>query len=206
MAKYDFIKTIAVISCEKPDAEILSKIDRKKLYLKHEIDKISDSLTHCAYYIQIVKDVKHCIVFNGSLNFMKYLAFEYERGSFFFTIVEEDGFQCQYFEKEDLNRPSFKWNPHVEVETWHNSMIVDTCGCYKITHAGINDFELSIPQTVLENINATIERNLGKEYDKSRFEKDINMVGWRGRAFRIKANKYLSPYTSRQFLKIPRFE
>ena len=196
MRKYDFIKTIAVISCEEPDAGIVNKIHRKKRYLKKDISKITDSLNHCAYYIQTAKDTKLCAVFNKSLEFMKYLAFEYERSSFFFATVEEDGFQCQYFEKEDLSQPSFKWNPYIELETWHNSMIVDTCGCYKITHAGINDFEISIPQMVLENINATIERNLGKEYDKNRFGKDIKMVGWSGWAFMIKANKYLSPYTS----------
>ena len=196
MRKYDFIKTIAVISCEEADAEVLCKVPKKKRCLKCDISKIENSLNHSVYYIQTDSNRKICIVFNMSLQFIKNLAFEYERSSFFFATVEEDGFQCQYFEKEDVMLPAFKWNPYIELETWHNSMIVDTCGCYKITHAGINDFELSIPQPVLENINATIERNLGKEYDKSRFEKDINMVGWRGRAFRIKANKYLSPYTS----------
>lgn len=196
MRKYDFIKTIAVISCEEADAEVLCKVPKKKRCLKCDISKIENSLNHSAYYIQTSKDTKYYVVFNISLEFMKYLAFEYERSSFFFATVEEDGFQCQYFEKEDLSQPSFKWNPYIEVETWRNSMIVDTCGCYTITHAGINDFELSIPEMVLENINATIERNLGKEYDKNRFEKDIKMVGWSGWAFRIKANKYLSPYTS----------
>ncbi|MBR5784632.1 MAG: hypothetical protein IKY43_05640 [Bacteroidales bacterium] len=70
-------------------------------------------------------------------------------------------------------------------------MAVDQCSCYRITHVGINDFELSIPQSILENINAAIEINLGKEYDKNRFGKDINMVGWGDLAFRIKANKHL---------------
>ena len=193
MVKYDFIKTIAVISCEETEAEILSKIDRKKLYLKKEIDKISDSLTHCAYYIQIVKDVKHCVIFNESLQFIKYLAFEYERCSFVFATLEEDGLRCQYFEKEDVMLPAFKWNPHIEVDVWQNTTMDNCC---KISHKGVNDFEILIPQTVLENINSTIERNLGKEYDKDQFGKDIKMVGWSGWAFRIKANKYLSPYTS----------
>ena len=196
MRKYDFIKTIAVISCEEADAEVLCKVPKKKRCLKRDISKIENSLNHSVYYIQTDSNRKICIVFNMSLQFIKNLAFEYERSSFFFATVEEDGFQCQYFEKEDLSQPSFKWNPYIEVETWRNSMTMDTCSYYTITHAGINDFEILIPEMVLENINATIERNLGKEYDKNRFGKDIKMVGWSGWAFRIKANKYLSPYTS----------
>lgn len=196
MRKYDFIKTIAVISCEEADAEVLCKVPKKKRCLKRDISKIENSLNHSVYYIQTDSNRKICIVFNVSLQFIKNLAFEYERCSFVFATLEEDNLHCQYFEKEDVMLPAFKWNPYIELETWHNSMIVDTCGCYKITHAGINDFEISIPQMVLENINATIERNLGKEYDKNRFGKDVKMVGWSGWAFRIKANKYLSPYTS----------
>ena len=193
MGKYDFIKTIAVISCEEANAEVLCKVPEKKRCLKRDISKIENSLNHSVYYIQTDSNRKICIVFNVSLQFIKNLAFEYERCSFVFATLEEDGLHCQYFEKEDVMLPAFKWNPHIEVDVWQNTTMDNCC---KISHKGVNDFEILIPQTVLENINSTIERNLGKEYDKSRFEKDINMVGIAGFAFRLKANKYLSPYTS----------
>ena len=71
MRKYDFIKTIAVISCEEADAEVLCKVPKKKRYLKRDISKIENSLNHSVYYIQTDSNRKMYIVFNVSLQFNK---------------------------------------------------------------------------------------------------------------------------------------
>ena len=64
MGKYDFIKTIAVISCEEANAEVLCKVPEKKRCLKRDISKIENSLNHSVYYIQTDSNRKMCIVFN----------------------------------------------------------------------------------------------------------------------------------------------
>lgn len=82
-------------------------------------------MKYSAYYIQQGCGNRMRMIFNVSLDFMKHIGFEYERSSFLFASFLDDGFRCQYFVKENKNEPSFKWNPYIEMESWHNSMAVD---------------------------------------------------------------------------------
>jgi len=189
MNRYDFVKTIGIISCKESNNEILNKIEKKKRHLKSDISNIDKELANTAYYID--GDAKRYIFFNITPDFIKYIAFKYERTSFVFATVTNSGLECQYWEKQDMEQPSFRWNPHIKVAEWCNAFapdMQDYCITYKDDRY---DIEITIPTSVLSHINATIANNLGQNYNKEQFGKDIYMVGYSGYAFRIKANKLL---------------
>lgn len=189
MKRYDFVKTIGIISCEECNIDILKKIEKKKRHLKSSINNIDKELANTAYYID--SDGQRYILFNITPDFIKYIAFEYERSSFVFATVTNNGLECQYWEKQDMEQPSFRWNPHIKVAEWCNAFAADMqdyCITYKDDRY---DIEITIPTSVLSHINATIANNLGQNYNKEQFGKDIYRVGYSGYAFRIKANKYL---------------
>lgn len=189
MNRYDFVKTIGIISCEECNIDILKKIEKKKRHLKSDISNINKGLANTAYYID--GDAKRYILFNITPEFIKHIAFEYERSSFVFATVTNNGLECQYWEKQDMEQPSFRWNPHIKVAEWCNAFAADMqdyCITYKDDRY---DIEITIPTSVLSHINATIANNLGQNYNKEQFGKDIYRVGYSGYAFRTKANKYL---------------
>lgn len=189
MNRYDFVKTIGIISCEECNIDILKKIEKKKRHLKSDISNINKGLANTAYYID--SDDQRYILFNITPEFIKHIAFEYERTSFVFATVTNTGLECQYWEKQDMEQPSFSWNPHIKVAEWCNAFAADMqdhCITYKDDRY---DIEITIPTSVLSHINATIANNLGQNYNKEQFGKDIYRVGYSGYAFRIKANKLL---------------
>ena len=189
MNRYDFVKTIGIISCEECNIDILKKIEKKKRHLKSDISNIDKELANTAYYTD--GDAKRYIFFNITPNFIKYIAFEYERSSFVFATVTNSGLECQYWEKQDMEQPSFRWNPHIKVAEWCNAFAADMqdyCITYKDDRY---DVEITIPTSVLSHINATIANNLGQNYNKEQFANDIYRTGYSGYAFRTKANKYL---------------
>ena len=189
MNRYDFVKTIGIISFEECNIDILKKIEKKKRHLKSDISNIDKELANTAYYID--SDGQRYILFNITPEFIKHIAFEYERSSFVFATVTNSGLECQYWEKQDMEQPSFRWNPHIKVAEWCNAFAADMqdyCITYKDDRY---DIEITIPTSVLSHINATIANNLGQNYNKEQFGKDIYRVGYSGYAFRIKANKYL---------------
>lgn len=189
MNRYDFVKTIGIISCEECNIDILKKIEKKKRHLKSDISNINKGLANTAYYID--GDAKRYIFFNITPDFIKYIAFKYERSSFVFATVTNSGLECQYWEKQDMEQPSFKWNPHIKVAEWCNAFAADMqdyCITYKDDRY---DIEITIPTSVLSHINATIAHNLEHGYNKEQFANDIYRTGYSGYAFRTKANKYL---------------
>lgn len=189
MNRYDFVKTIGIISCEECNIDILKKIEKKKRHLKSSINNIDKELANTAYYID--SDDQRYILFNITPDFIKYIAFKYERTSFVFATVTNTGLECQYWEKQDMEQPSFRWNPHIKVAEWCNAFAADMqdyCITYKDDRY---DIEITIPTSVLSHINATIANNLGQNYNKEQFGKDIYRTGYSGYAFRTKANKYL---------------
>lgn len=189
MNRFDFVKTIGIISCEECNIDILKKIEKKKRHLKSDISNINKGLANTAYYID--SDGQRYILFNITPEFIKHIAFEYERSSFVFATVTNTGLECQYWEKQDMEQPSFKWNPHIKVAEWCNAFAADMqdyCITYKDDRY---DIEITIPTSVLSHINATIANNLGQNYNKEQFGKNIYRVGYSGYAFRIKANKLL---------------
>ena len=189
MNRYDFVKTIGIISCEECNIDILKKIEKKKRHLKSDISNIDKVLANTAYYID--GDAKRYIFFNITPDFIKYIAFKYERTSFVFATVTNSGLECQYWEKQDMEQPSFRWNPHIKVAEWCNAFAADMqdyCITYKDDRY---DIEITIPTSVLSHINATIAHNLEHGYNKEQFANDIYRTGYSGYAFRTKANKYL---------------
>ena len=189
MNRYDFVKTIGIISCEECNIDILKKIEKKKRHLKSDISNIDKELANTASYID--GDATRYILFNITPEFIKHIAFEYERSSFVFATVTNNGLECQYWEKQDMEQPSFRWNPHIKVAEWCNAFAADMqdyCITYKDDRY---DIEITIPTSVLSHINATIANNLGQNYNKEQFVKEIYRVGYSGYAFRTKANKYL---------------
>ena len=189
MNRYDFVKTIGIISCKESNDEILNKIEKKKRHLKSDISNIDKKLANTAYYID--GDAKRYILFNITPEFIKHIAFEYERSSFVFATVTNRGLECQYWEKQDMEQPSFRWNPHIKVAEWCNAFAADMqdyCITYKDDRY---DIEITIPTSVLSHINATIAHNLEHGYNKEQFANDIYRTGYSGYAFRTKANKYL---------------
>ena len=189
MNRYDFVKTIGIISCEECNIDILKKIEKKKRHLKSSINNIDKELANTAYYID--GDAKRYIFFNITPDFIKYIAFKYERTSFVFATVTNSGLECQYWEKQDMEQPSFRWNPHIKVAEWCNAFAADMqdyCITYKDDRY---DIEITIPTSVLSHINATIAHNLEHGYNKEQFANDIYRTGYSGYAFRTKANKYL---------------
>jgi hypothetical protein len=189
MNRYDFVKTIGIISCEECNIDILKKIEKKKRHLKSDISNIDKGLANTAYYID--GDAKRYILFNITPDFIKHIAFEYERSSFVFATVTKTGLECQYWEKQDMEQPSFRWNPHIKVAEWCNAFAADMqdyCITYKDDRY---DIEITIPTSVLSHINATIAHNLEHGYNKEQFANDIYRTGYSGYAFRTKANKYL---------------
>lgn len=189
MNRYDFVKTIGIISCEECNIDILKKIEKKKRHLKSDISNIDKVLANTAYYID--GDAKRYIFFNITPDFIKYIAFKYERTSFVFATVTNSGLECQYWEKQDMEQPSFRWNPHIKVAEWCNAFapdMQDYCITYKDDRY---DIEITIPTSVLSHINATIAHNLEHGYNKEQFANDIYRTGYSGYAFRTKANKYL---------------
>lgn len=189
MNRYDFVKTIGIISCEECNIDILKKIEKKKRHLKSDISNINKGLANTAYYID--GDAKRYILFNITPDFIKHIAFKYERSSFVFATVTNSGLECQYWEKQDMEQPSFKWNPHIKVAEWCNAFAADMqdhCITYKDDRY---DIEITIPTSVLSHINATIAHNLEHGYNKEQFANDIYRTGYSGYAFRTKANKYL---------------
>lgn len=189
MNRYDFVKTIGIISCEECNIDILKKIEKKKRHLKSSINNIDKELANTAYYID--SDGQRYILFNITPEFIKHIAFEYERSSFVFATVTNTGLECQYWEKQDMEQPSFRWNPHIKVAEWCNAFAADMqdyCITYKDDRY---DIEITIPTSVLSHINATIAHNLEHGYNKEQFANDIYRTGYSGYAFRTKANKYL---------------
>lgn len=189
MNRYDFVKTIGIISCEECNIDILKKIEKKKRHLKSDISNIDKVLANTAYYID--SDGQRYILFNITPDFIKYIAFKYERTSFVFATVTNSGLECQYWEKQDMEQPSFRWNPHIKVAEWCNAFAADMqdyCITYKDDRY---DIEITIPTSVLSHINATIAHNLEHGYNKEQFANDIYRTGYSGYAFRTKANKYL---------------
>ena len=189
MNRYDFVKTIGIISYKESNDEILNKIEKKKHHLKSDISNIDKELANTAYYID--GDAKRYIFFNITPDFIKYIAFKYERTSFVFATVTNSGLECQYWEKQDMEQPSFRWNPHIKVAEWCNAFALDMqdyCITYKDDRY---DIEITIPTSVLSHINATIAHNLEHGYNKEQFANDIYRTGYSGYAFRTKANKYL---------------
>lgn len=189
MNRYDFVKTIGIISCEECNIDILKKIEKKKRHLKSDISNIDKELANTAYYID--SDGQRYILFNITPEFIKHIAFEYERSSFVFATVTNTGLECQYWEKQDMEQPSFRWNPHIKVAEWCNAFAADMqdyCITYKDDRS---DIEITIPTSVLSHINATIAHNLEHGYNKEQFANDIYWTGYSGYAFRTKANKYL---------------
>lgn len=189
MNRYDFVKTIGIISCKESNDEILNKIEKKKRHLKSDIRNIDKELANTAYYID--SDGQRYILFNITPEFIKHIAFEYERSSFVFATVTNTGLECQYWEKQDMEQPSFRWNPHIKVAEWCNAFAADMqdhCITYKDDRY---DIEITIPTSVLSHINATIAHNIGHGYNKEQFANDIYRTGYSGYAFRTKANKYL---------------
>lgn len=189
MNRYDFVKTIGIISCEECNIDILKKIEKKKRHLKSDISNIDKELANTAYYID--SDGQRYILFNITPEFIKHIAFEYERSSFVFATVTNNGLECQYWEKQDMEQPSFRWNPHIKVTEWCNAFAADMqdyCITYKDDRY---DIEITVPTSVLSHINATIAHNIGHGYNKEQFANDIYRTGYSGYAFRIKANKLL---------------
>lgn len=189
MNRYDFVKTIGIISCEECNIDILKKIEKKKRHLKSSINNIDKELANTAYYID--SDGQRYIFFNITPDFIKYIAFKYERSSFVFATVTNSGLECQYWEKQDMEQPSFRWNPYIKVAEWCNAFAADMqdhCITYKDDRY---DIEITIPTSVLSHINATIAHNLEHGYNKEQFANDIYRTGYSGYAFRTKANKYL---------------
>lgn len=189
MNRYDFVRTIGIISYKESNDEILNKIEKKKHHLKSDISNIDKELANTAYYID--GDAKRYIFFNITPDFIKYIAFKYERTSFVFATVTNSGLECQYWEKQDMEQPSFRWNPHIKVAEWCNAFAADMqdyCITYKDDRY---DIEITIPTSVLSHINATIAHNLEHGYNKEQFANDIYRTGYSGYAFRTKANKYL---------------
>ena len=189
MNRYDFVKTIGIISCEECNIDILKKIEKKKRHLKSSINNIDKELANTAYYID--SDDQRYTFFNITPDFIKYIAFKYERSSFVFATVTNSGLECQYWEKQDMEQPSFRWNPHIKVAEWCNAFAADMqdhCITYKDDRY---DIEITIPTSVLSHINATIAHNLEHGYNKEQFANDIYRTGYSGYAFRTKANKYL---------------
>lgn len=189
MNRYDFVKTIGIISCEECNIDILNKIEKKKRHLKSDIRNIDKELANTAYYID--GDAKRYIFFNITPDFIKYIAFKYERSSFVFVTITNNGLECQYWEKQDMEQPSFRWNPYIKVAEWCNAFaadIQDYCITYKDDRY---DIEITVPTSVLSHINATIAHNLEHGYNKEQFANDIYRTGYSGYAFRTKANKYL---------------
>ena len=189
MNRYDFVKTIGIISCEECNIDILKKIEKKKRHLKSDISNIDKELANTAYYID--GDAKRYIFFNITPEFIKYIAFKYERTSFVSVTIINNGLECQYWEKQDMEQPSFRWNPHIKVAEWCNAFAADMqdyCITYKDDRY---DIEITIPTSVLSHINATIAHNLEHGYNKEQFANDIYRTGYSGYAFRTKANKYL---------------
>ena len=189
MNRYDFVKTIGIISCEECNIDILKKIEKKKRHLKSDISNINKGLANTAYYID--GDAKRYILFNITPEFIKHIAFEYERSSFVFATVTNNGLECQYWEKQDMEQPSFRWNPYIKVAEWCNAFAADMqdhCITYKDDRY---DIEITVPTSVLSHINATIAHNLEHGYNKEQFANDIYRTGYSGYAFRTKANKYL---------------
>lgn len=189
MNRYDFVKTIGIISCEECNIDILKKIEKKKRHLKSSINNIDKELANTAYYID--GDAKRYIFFNITPDFIKYIAFKYERSSFVSVTITNNGLECQYWEKQDMEQPSFRWNPHIKVAEWCNAFapdMQDYCITYKDDRY---DIEITIPTSVLSHINATIAHNLEHGYNKEQFANDIYRTGYSGYAFRTKANKYL---------------
>ncbi len=189
MNRYDFVKTIGIISCEECNIDILKKIEKKKRHLKSDISNIDKELANTAYYID--SDGQRYILFNITPDFIKYIAFKYERTSFVFATVTNSGLECQYWEKQDMEQPSFRWNPYIKVAEWCNAFAADMqdyCITYKDDRY---DIEITVPTSVLSHINATIAHNLEHGYNKEQFANDIYRTGYSGYAFRTKANKYL---------------
>lgn len=189
MNRYDFVKTIGIISCEECNIDILKKIEKKKRHLKSSINNIDKELANTAYYID--SDGQRYILFNITPDFIKYIAFKYERTSFVSVTITNNGLECQYWEKQDMEQPSFRWNPHIKVAEWCNAFapdMQDYCITYKDDRY---DIEITIPTSVLSHINATIAHNLEHGYNKEQFANDIYRTGYSGYAFRTKANKYL---------------
>jgi hypothetical protein len=189
MNRYDFVKTIGIINCKESNDEILNKIEKKKRHLKSDISNIDKELANTAYYID--GDAKRYIFFNITPDFIKYIAFKYERSSFVFATVTNSGLECQYWEKQDMEQPSFRWNPYIKVAEWCNAFAADMqdyCITYKDDRY---DIEITVPTSVLSHINATIAHNLEHGYNKEQFANDIYRTGYSGYAFRTKANKYL---------------
>lgn len=189
MNRYDFVKTIGIISCEECNIDILNKIEKKKRHLKSDISNIDKELANTAYYID--GDAKRYIFFNITPDFIKYIAFKYERTSFVFVTITNNGLECQYWEKQDMEQPSFRWNPYIKVAEWCNAFAADMqdyCITYKDDRY---DIEITVPTSVLSHINATIAHNLEHGYNKEQFANDIYRTGYSGYAFRTKANKYL---------------
>ena len=91
MKRYDFVKTIGIISCKESNDEILNKIEKKKRHLKSDISNIDKELANTAYYID--GDAKRYIFFNITPDFIKYIAFKYERTSFVSVSITNNGLE-----------------------------------------------------------------------------------------------------------------